>query len=299
MAEVSVNGGTVVYEFVGPAEGEVVVLTPGGRFGKDHGGVHELAEAVAAGGKRVLLWDRPNCGASDVQLFGRTESHMRAETLGSMLNILGIGPVIAAGGSGGARDMIIFADMYPELVTKLAVWSVVGGTFSTLNLASFYLLSELRSVQTSGIDGVMALPAWAELIRVNGNNHERLRELGAAEFERVMNRWLDAYVPKANEIIPGVRDFEVSRIDVPTLIIRGGENDRDHPKRTSYELHALMSTSVIVDPPWPEDAWERALQEAMVGRGSVFDPWQLAAPVLLDFIEGRPFATTSVAERVS
>ena len=115
MAEVEINGGRVVYEFIGPAEGVVVVLTPGGRFGKDHGGVRELGEALAAGGHRVLLWDRPNCGASDVQLFGRTESHMRAETLGALLEILDTGPVVAAGGSGGARDMIIFADLYPHL----------------------------------------------------------------------------------------------------------------------------------------------------------------------------------------
>jgi len=31
-SEIEVNGGVVVYEFVGPDDGEVVVLTPGGRF---------------------------------------------------------------------------------------------------------------------------------------------------------------------------------------------------------------------------------------------------------------------------
>ncbi|MBT2276324.1 alpha/beta fold hydrolase [Rhodococcus qingshengii] len=299
MSVIHVNDGKVIYEFIGPADGEVVVLTPGGRFGKDHGGVRELGEALAAGGKRVLLWDRPNCGASDVQLFGKTESHMRAETLGAMLEILGTGPVVAAGGSGGARDMIVFADLYPQLVTKLALWSVVGGTFSTINLAAVYVLSELRTVQTAGIEGVLKLPAWAELVRVNERNRDRLRELGAAEFERVMNRWLDAYVPKANEVIPGVRDFEVARIEVPALIIRGGAGDHDHPKRTSYELHAVMKTSVLVDPPWPEDAWERALADARAGKGSVFDPWKLAAPLLLDFIDDRPFVHKAVAEKVS
>ena len=84
--------------------------------------------ALAEGGKRVLLWDRPNCGRSDIQLYGVSESHMRAETLGLMLNELGIEQVIASGGSGGARDSIIFTMMWPELVTKLAVWSIVGGT---------------------------------------------------------------------------------------------------------------------------------------------------------------------------
>ena len=47
-------------------------------------------------------------------------------------------------------------------------------------------------------------------------------------------------------------------ITVPTLIIRGGENDWDHPKRTSLEVHCLIKGSTLIDPPWPEDAWERA-----------------------------------------
>src|SRR5580698_5844750 len=106
--EIEVNGGIVVYEFVGPEDGEVVTFTHGGRMGKDVGGVHELANALADGGKRVLLWDRPNCGRSDVQLFGVTESHMRAETLGLLLKELGVDQVVAAGGSGGARDSILF-----------------------------------------------------------------------------------------------------------------------------------------------------------------------------------------------
>jgi 2-hydroxy-6-oxonona-2,4-dienedioate hydrolase len=126
--EIEVNGGIVVYEFVGPEDGEVVVVTPGGRFSKDFGGIHELAYALAEGGKRVLLWDRPNCGKSDVQVYGRSESHMRAETLGLLLQKLGVDQVVAAGGSGGARDSIIFTMMWPELVRKLAVSLLADGS---------------------------------------------------------------------------------------------------------------------------------------------------------------------------
>src|SRR5262245_30293933 len=149
MAEgvVEVNGGNVVYEFIGPEDGEVVVITPGGRFSKDYGGVHELADKLAAGGKRVLLWDRPNCGKSDVQLDGQSESHRRAETIGKMLDKLGINRVIAAGGSGGARDMILFTIMYPEKVRKLITWCIVGGSYSTMLLAGVYVISELRTVR--------------------------------------------------------------------------------------------------------------------------------------------------------
>jgi 2-hydroxy-6-oxonona-2,4-dienedioate hydrolase len=160
-AEIEVNGGIVVYELVGPEDGEVIVLTPGGRFSKDYGGVHELAYALADGGKRVLLWDRPNCGRSDIQLYGKSESHMRAETIGTLVKALGIEQVVAAGGSGGARDSIVFTLMYPELVTKLAVWHIVGGVFSTMSLAGVYVMNEIRTVRAAGIDGVLQMKGSA------------------------------------------------------------------------------------------------------------------------------------------
>lgn len=286
--EIEINGGIVVYEFVGPEDGEVVVLTPGGRFSKDIGGLHELADALANGGKQVLLWDRPNCGRSDVQLYGRSESHMRAETLGLMLKKLGVDQVISAGGSGGARDSIIFTLMWPEMVRKLAVWSIVGGTFSIMSLANVYVMNELRTVRAKGIKGVMEMSgqagSWAELIAANPRNKDRLVAMGDQEFESVMNRWLDAFIPKPNEPIPGVSDWEFDQIKVPTLIIRGGERDFDHPKRTSLEVHSLIKGSRLIDPPWPEDAWERASAAWAAGTGSLFDPWVQGAPVLLDFM---------------
>lgn len=292
MAEVEVNGGIVVYEWVGPEGGEVVVLNPGGRFSKDYGGVHELAEGLAEGGKRVLLWDRPNCGASDIQLFGQSESHMRSATLAAMLDEFGVGPVVALGGSGGARDMMIFTMEHPERVTKLGVWSIVGGTFSSMSLAGVYVLNELRTIRSAGIEGIISLGgragSWADLVAANPRNAERLRAIGTEEFERVFERWFEAYIPKPNEAIPGVSDSQFSGITVPTLVIRGGEKDYDHPKRTSFEIHALIKDSVLIDPPWPEDAWEVAAAATAQGKGSLFDPWQIAAPVLLDFIDGRP-----------
>lgn len=290
MAETEVNGGIVVHEFVGPEDGQTVVLTPGGRFGKDYPGVRPLAEALAAGGKRVLLWDRPNCGTSDIQIFGKSESHMRADTLAGLLGELGIGPVGVLGGSGGARDSIVFAIEHPDLVTHLALWSIVGGTYSTMSLAMVYAMSELRTVRERGIEGVLTMPglagSWADLVKNNPRNGDRLLALGAAEFERVLARWFGAYVPKPNEAIPGVADWEFAGITVPTLIIRGGEADFDHPRRTSYEVHSLIKGSRLFEPPWPEDAWEQGRLAEANGTGNKFDPWLLATPLLLEFLDG-------------
>lgn len=297
-AEIEINGGTVVYEFVGPQDGEVVVLTPGGRFSKDHGGVHELAQALAAGGKRVLLWDRPNCGKSDIQIYGRSESHMRAETIGTLVKKLGIEHAVAAGGSGGARDSILFALLYPEIVTKLATWHIVGGVFSTMSLAGVYIMNEIRTVRAAGIEGIITMGgragSWSDLCAVNPRNADRLRAIGAEEFERVMYRWLDAFIPKPNESIPGVADYEFGQITIPTLIIRGGAGDIDHPRRTSLEVHSLIKGSRLIEPPWPEDAWEVAAARSQAGEGSLFDPWVQAAPALLDFMDGKPAGVPTI-----
>ena len=297
-AEIEINGGIVVYELVGPEDGEVIVLTPGGRFSKDQGGVHELAYALAEGGKRVLLWDRPNCGKSDIQLFGKSESHMRAETLGGLVKALGIEQCVSAGGSGGARDSLIFTLMYPELVTKLCMWHIVGGVFSTMSLAGVYIMNEIRTVKSAGIEGVIKMKgvagSWSDLCTVNPRNADRLRALGAEQFERVMYRWFDAFIPKPNESMPGLADWEFEQIKVPTLIVRGGVGDIDHPRRTSLEVHSLIKGSRLVEPPWPEDAWEVAAARSHQGQGSLFDPWVQAAPVLLDFIDGKPAGVPTI-----
>jgi hypothetical protein len=94
-------------------------------------------------------------------------------------------------------------------------------------------------------------------------------------------------VSKPGQTIPGVEDEMFDRIRVPTLIIRGGENDLDHPKRTSLEVSCLIKGSKLIDPPWPEDAWERASEDRAAGKVkhfNMFDTWAQAAPAILEFL---------------
>ena len=103
-----------------------------------------------------------------------------------------------------------------------------------------------------------------------------------------MLRWLNAFVSKPGQTIPGVPDETFENITVPTLIIRGGENDWDHPKRTSLEVSCLIKGSTLIDPPWPEDAWERAGEKFAQSGGKkfcLFDTWVQAAPSILDFLD--------------
>jgi 2-hydroxy-6-oxonona-2,4-dienedioate hydrolase len=283
---VAVNGGDVVYEILGGA-GDLIVLTPGGRFGKDIRGLRPLAEALVDGGHRVLLWDRPNCGASELQFYGQSESHMRAETLAGLLTTLDLGPCVLAGGSGGARDSILTTILYPELVTELVVWNIVGGMYGQLNLAAVYVLPSLQAVRGLGIEGLLSVPEWQERIAANPANRARILRLDRDEFLSLALRWLSAFVPTAGQTLPGIDDYLFERIRVPTLILRGGEHDLDHPKRTSLEVSCLIKDSTLIDPPWPEDAWERSLEDFMksnMENFAMFDTWVMAAPAILKFL---------------
>lgn len=288
MPVAAINGGDVVYEILG-ATGDLIVLTPGGRFGKDIPGLRPLAQALVAGGYRVLVWDRPNCGRSEVQFYGQSESHMRAETLHLLLTALDTGPCIIAGGSGGARDSMLATMLYPQHFTRLVVWNIVGGVYGSFVLGNYYVVPSILAVRGLGIDGLLTVPEWQDRITANPANRHRLATLDAADFLQVMRGWLNAFVPKPGQTIPGVDDEMFDAIRIPTLIIRGGENDWDHPKRTSLEIHCLIKGSRLIDPPWPEDAWERASELRAAGKVQQyngFETWVQAAPAILRFLGG-------------
>ena len=285
-AVLEIHGGNVVYEILGET-GEFIALTPGGRFSKDIPGLRPLAEQLVKGGYRVLLWDRPNCGKSDLQFYGQSESHMRADTLHQLITGLGIGPCVIAGGSGGARDSILTTILHPEIVTKLVTWNIVGGVYGSFVLGSYYIVPSIQAVRGLGIKGLLGVSEWQERIAENPTNKDRILAMDADEFLKVMLRWLNAFVPKPGQAIPGVDDALFDDIMVPTLIIRGGENDWDHPKRTSLEVSCLIKGSTLIDPPWPEDAWERAGEDRATGKAkgfNLFDTWVQAAPAIVDFL---------------
>jgi pimeloyl-ACP methyl ester carboxylesterase len=77
MPVANIDGLELAYDVIGDTGDdarEPWVITPGGRFSKDYGGIREMAQALADAGKRVLIWDRPNCGASQVCFDGPPES---------------------------------------------------------------------------------------------------------------------------------------------------------------------------------------------------------------------------------
>ena len=140
MAQATVDGLSISYEVIGEVSGggRRWAITPGGRFSKDYPGVRELAVALAGEGNQVLIWDRPNCGESDVCFTGASESAMQADTLAALLTHLDMAPAVISGGSGGSRVSMLTAARHPEVASGLALWWISGGAFGLMSLGLHY-----------------------------------------------------------------------------------------------------------------------------------------------------------------
>ncbi len=281
MATVTVNGLRLGYELVGTS-GRPWVITPGGRYTKEEPGVRELAEEIAAAGNRVLIWDRPNCGESDVCFEGPTESDMQADALAGLLQALDLAPAVIMGGSGGARVSLLAAAKHPEVASGLAVLWISGGAFGLMTLAVHYCGGSLSTAWTQGMEAVAALPEWAEVVERNPRNRQRFLDQDRKRFIETMERWMLAYYPRAGEVVPGLSDEEARSIKVPTLVFRSGESDAYHTRATSEAVAALIPNARLVEPPWPDTEWyDGQVRRAHGEQHGPFERWPLLAPQLL------------------
>ena len=278
MAIAKVDGLSLGYETLG--EGSPWVITPGGRFSKESPGVRELAVELAAGGNKVLIWDRPNCGESDVCFEEESESAMQADALVGLLEHLDMVPAVIAGGSGGSRVSLLAASRHRRAAAGLAVWWISGGVFGLLTLATHYCGGSLAAAWTRGMEAVADLPEWAEVLERNPSNRRRFLGQDRAEFIATMERWMLAYCPRQGQHVPGLPDADASALDVPALVFRSGASDAHHTRPTSEALAALLPRARLVEPPWGDREW---LERQQASDEGLFVRWPLLAPALLEW----------------
>lgn len=278
MATATVNGITLGYETIG--EGRPWVITPGGRFTKESPGVRELAVELAAHGNRVLIWDRPNCGESDVCFEGSSESAMQADALVALLEQLDMTPAVIIGGSGGSRVSLLAAARHPGAAAGLGIWWISGGVYGLLSLATHYCGGSLAAAWTSGMEAVAELPEWAEVTERNPKNRQRILDQDPKTFIAGMERWMLAYCPRGDEHIPGLPDADARALDLPALVFRSGAADVHHTRATSELLAELLPRAQLVEPPWGDREW---LERQDVHAEGLFARWPLLAPQLLDW----------------
>lgn len=282
MARAQINGIGIAYEVHGKSNGQPVILTPGGRFTMDAPGIREMATALADAGKLAVIYDRPNCGQSDVCLSGPSESEMQAEALAGLIRHLGLGPTAIIGGSGGSRVSMLAAARNPALCSHLALWWISGDPIGLMQLATYYCGEAASLASQGGMEAVLKATSWAENFAKNPGAREAILATDPDTFIAVMQQWASAYVPSENSPVPGMRPVDFARLTMPTLVYRSHSSDLSHTEATSLWVHRLIPQSELKPPPWREDEWNYRSMSVMAGtEKGLFESWPKLVPDLL------------------
>jgi pimeloyl-ACP methyl ester carboxylesterase len=284
VARISISGIGVEYELLGDKGAPAVAITPGGRFPMDTPGVRELGLKLAEGGKRVLLWDRPNCGYSDISFEGESESLQHGRVLTQMIRELDLGPTALAAGSAGSRVSLIAASRDPEIISHMVLWWISGGFFGLITLANYYCADSALAAAKGGMEAVAALPGWAEQLKRNPKNRDVILSQDPKAFIKKMEQWGRFYLPREDSPVPGMSPADFAKLTMPTLIFRSSESDLSHTRETSDWVHKLIPQSKMIEPPWGANEWnERSGTVTAEGRPALFSNWPAMAPYILDF----------------
>jgi pimeloyl-ACP methyl ester carboxylesterase len=268
------RGIDINYEVLGDG-GPWVALQPGGR--RALAGVKPLGLKLAEAGFRVLVYDRRNCGASSLSLEGgHSENAIWAEDLFALLGELNALPAYIGGASSGCRMSLIFALSHKEAVRGLLLWRVTGGRYAAERLTYNYYTQFIEMARAGGLEKVAESEHFAELIRANPANRERLFATGRDRFVAVMEGWRKSFSEGAHHPVIGLSPAQLRSLDVPACIIPG--NDRVHPRAPGQAAHRLM----------PLAEYREVLTEDRPDVDIALEDWErkdgLLAAVLIDFL---------------
>jgi len=265
MPYAKVRGVNINYQVLGAA-GPWVALSPGGR--RDLGGIQNQASKLAELGYRVVIFDRRNCGASDVVIDGNeSEYEIWADDVHELSRQLGALPAIVGGSSSGCRTSLLFALRHPDSVRALLLWRVTGGRFACERLAEEYYGQFITAARSGGMAAVCGMEHWQERIKARPANREVLMKMEPQQFIRVMSRWREYFLKGADLPVIGATEADLQSIQVPACIVPG--NDLTHGRQTGETLGRLLPTSEVHvlfpkhydEPLSPREQWDEKAGE--------------------------------------
>jgi pimeloyl-ACP methyl ester carboxylesterase len=283
VARIDISGIGIEYELLGPEGAHAVAIVPGGRYSMRTEGVRELGEALAAGGKRVLLFDRPNCGASDISFDGENEQALQGRVLTQLIRALDLGPTAIGGGSAGSRTTLLAAAHDPKIVSHLLQWWISGGVVALMLLGASYACGPAVAARVGGMEAVASLPLWAEQLERNPRNREILLAQDPDTFVAKMQQWASAFVVSETSPVPGMTQEAFARLTMPVMIVRASPGDIWHPPETSEWVERLIPHAEVVEAPWEPEAPMRHVTVAGQTGSSPFLDWPKLAPQILEF----------------
>ena len=263
-----VRGVNINYKVLGD-HGPWVALSPGGR--RDISGIELLASKVAETGHRVVVFDRRNCGASDVVIDGQdSEYEIWADDIHELLRQLGALPAFIGGSSSGCRTSLLFALRHSEATRGLLLWRVTGGRFACERLAEEYYGQYIAAAKQGSMAKVCEMEHWKERIEARPQNRDALMKITPERFITVMSHWREYFLKGADLPVIGASEEELKSIKVPACIVPG--NDNTHGRQTGENLGRLLPKSEVHilfpkhydEPLSPREEWDEKAGEMAV-----------------------------------
>jgi len=231
-----IRGVNINYKVLGD-HGPWVALSPGGR--RDISGIELLAGKVADHGYRVVVFDRRNCGASDVVIDGaESEYEIWADDIHELLKQLNALPAVVGGSSSGCRTALLIALRHPDAVRALLLWRVTGGRFAAERLAEEYYGQFIEAAKRGGMAAVCAMEHWKERIEARPQNRDALMKMNPEQFIKVMSHWREYFLKGADLPVIGATEEDLKSIKVPTCVVPG--NDLTHGPQVVENLSRAM-----------------------------------------------------------
>jgi pimeloyl-ACP methyl ester carboxylesterase len=249
MAEfVTLNGFDIRFEIHG--EGIPIVYTPGGFYPLEKGRL--LAERLKPLGYKVLLWDRPNTGASGLLFAGDNIFQIWADKLCELLHYTEFSPAFVAGGSAGGLGSLCLACHYPAEVRGLIFMAPPTDNKDFWNFViQSTFLAPAKMAEKNGMSaaleaqgGMGDLFIWQDQFQRVPQKRQQLLSMNPLTFAQVMRTWANSLTASGHPHLAGLSDGQLAAINTPTIIFSGASED--HPQHTAEALHKKLAKSELV-----------------------------------------------------
>jgi pimeloyl-ACP methyl ester carboxylesterase len=241
---VTVEGNRIWIEERG--RGIPIVMSAGGQNRVET--LRPLSEKLSAK-YRVITWDRANMGRSDLVLKGARDIDIWTDQQAGIMTQLNARPAYLIGASSGGRTSYIMALRYPDYCRGLLTYLTTGGGTIGESLAKQYYFDYADLAEKSGMAAVAQRPFWAERIKLNPANEEKLLSMDPKEFARVMRRYGTGM--RSNDPMIGITADELRQIKAngtPVAITQGCPEAPQH-RRDRSELYAQLTGGTLIPTP--------------------------------------------------
>ena len=207
-----------------------------------------LAQSIAREGFRVLVHDRRNTGASEIEISGAdTEEEIWADDIHALMQHYGAKQAFYGGSSAGARLSMTVYRRHPESVLGLLLMRVTGGEFAWGRLREIYYGQFIAAARAGGMAAVCETEAYRERLALKPSNRSKLMAMDPQTYIEVMARWLAAFAGGPINPVMGVPAEELQAYRVPVIVVPG--NDKTHSSVNGRAAAKLIPGAVLHELP--------------------------------------------------